>query len=741
MNKIVLKIGGMNCSACSSGLEKYLNKQEGIKEASVNLVLSNAFIEYDDNVKYDDLSKFIKEAGFECLGIYNPREENNNHKKNKHLLIIYSFLTLLTLYISMSHMVHLPVIPFLHMINYPINYSVCLFILTIFFLIYGFDIIKSGYKNLIHKTPNMDTLVSIGVLASFLYSTYGMIKVILGNYDYVENLYFESCTMVIFFIKLGRFIDTKSKEKTSEAIKELVTITPSKAIIKSQNKEIEVTIDEIKKGDILIAKEGTKIAVDGIIVKGESHLDEAFITGESIPVKKKVGDKVVAGSMNKDGYLEYQAQKIGKDSTISEIVRLVIEASNTKVHIAKLADKASGYFVPTIIFISLITLLFYLLLGYNFSDSINAFVTVLVVACPCALGLATPLAIVISSGLSAKGGILVKNSEILEKAKDVDTVIFDKTGTLTYGNLKISKILNYSNYSDEELLTNISSIEVKSSHPISSAFNEYVKEHKIDLINVYDFITLPGIGLKGKVNNQEIYLGNNKLFSKLEIDNKYMQDEKKLTNLGNSIVYVIENKQVIGLIGVKDIVRKSAKKIVAKLQKRKIDVMMLTGDNEVTAKIIADGIGIKRVIANVYPKDKVNVINKLINDKKTVMMVGDGINDAPSLATANIGVSVNSGTDIAANSSDVIIMNDNLEKIVDLITISYKTIRNIKQNLFWAFFYNVCMIPLAIGLLKPFSISLNPMIASFFMTISSLTVIFNSLRLKRIKLEKGEEYV
>ena len=732
MKKIILKIGGMSCSACSSGLEKYLNKQGGIVSASVNLVLGEALIEYEDNLTIETLEKFVKEAGFESLGIYDGKEEEKKDN-GKILLVIYGILALVVLYISMSHMVHLPVIPFLHMMNYPINYAVCLLVLTVPFLIYGRDIFKSGVKNILHKTPNMDTLVSVGVFASLIYSIFSTIMILLDNDTmvYIESLYFESCAIIIYFIKLGRYIDGKSKEKTKEALKELVQITPTKAVLKRDDKEVEVTIDEVKKNDILICKPGMKIAVDGTIVSGETHLDEAFITGESVPALKSINDKVIAGSINIDGYIEYKAEKIGKDSTISEIVRLVVEATNTKAPIQRLADKVSGYFVPAIIVIAILTFIFYLIFGNTFSTSITTFVTVLVVACPCALGLATPLAIVVSEGMCAKNGILVKNSETLENAHKIDTICFDKTGTLTYGNLKISKIFNYSKYKDSELIEKVASIESKTNHPISKAFETYIQEFNLKICEVDSFKNISGIGLEGLVNNKKIYVGNSKIFNKLKLKNTFEKDEKYLSNLGNSIVYVIEENNVIGLIGVKDVVRENAKETISKLKKLGKDIIMLTGDNEDAANIIANTIGIKNVVANVLPQDKTKVIKDLIKNGKNVMMVGDGINDAPSLATANIGVSVNGGTDIAADSSDVILMNDNLEKIISLISISKKTISNIKQNLFWAFFYNICMIPIAIGLLRNFNIVMNPMVAGFAMTISSLTVVFNALRLKK----------
>ena len=728
MNKVVLQIDGMSCSACSTGLEKYLNKQEGIIGASVNLVLRQALIEYDSSLTIDDLNRFLREAGFKSLGIYNGEEEKEEENHN-FSFIIFGVLACIVLYISMAHMIGLPEIPYLNMMDYPVYYSVSLFLLTIPFLIYGSDIFKSGIKNMWHHTPNMDTLVSLGVTASFLYSVFNMILILMGHVMYVENLYFESVVMIIFFIKLGRYIDVRSKEKTKESIKELVQITPNKALLKTKHGEKEVTIDEVKKGDILIAKPGMKIAVDGVIVKGKTHLDEAFITGESVPVKKGVDEKVIAGSINHDGVIEYQAEKIGKDSMISEIVRLVVEATNTKAPIARLADKVSGYFVPSILIIAIFTFMIHLLLGSPFHDSFNAFVTILVVACPCALGLATPLAIVVSEGICAKNGILVKTSETLENAHKVDTIVFDKTGTLTYGNLKVSKIFNYSDYQKDELIKIVASIESKSTHPIARAFTNEVQE----FYEVKEFKNLPGLGLTARLKNKEYFIGNHKILTKLKLKNQYIKDEEELSKLGNSIVYIVENNNIIGLIGVADIVRENAKKTILKLKKQKKDIIMLTGDNENTANMIANMIGIKKVVSNVLPQDKTKIVKQLIEEKRNVMMVGDGINDAPSLATANIGVSVNSGTDIAADSAGVILMQDNLEKIPALLDISKKIIRNIKQNLFWAFFYNICMIPLAIGILKPFGITMNPMVAGFAMTMSSLTVVFNALRLKTWK--------
>lgn len=735
MKKIILSIDGMTCSACSNRLEKYLLKQDGIINASVNLVMSNAFVEYDEtklNIK--NVEEFVKKAGFKSLGLYTDIKTKNNTKNNKVLFIIFLILSIILMYVSMGHMIGLPTFEFLNMHTHPISYAITLLIITIPFIFYGFDIIKSGFKNLIHKAPNMDTLVAIGVLSSLLYSLYNMYIIIKGNTSYVEHLYFESAAIVIFFIKLGRYIDGASKDKTKEAIQKLVQITPKDATIKVNGDEKKVTIDEINKGDIVISKPGERISVDGEIVIGKTHLDESFITGESKPVAKNIGDKVIAGSINYDGYIEYKAEKIGKESTISEIVKLVIEATNTKAPIAKIADTVSGYFVPTVIIIAFITFLVYLFLGLGFTSAINTFVTILVVACPCSLGLATPLAIVISEGVCATHGILVKKSETLENASKINTIVFDKTGTLTYGTLKIAEILNYSTLTNNEIVELAGSLESKSTHPISKAFKEYIEANNLKILDVEKFEDISGYGIVGTIDNNTILVGNSKLLNKYKVENKYIEQEELLATNGNSIVYIAKNNEILGIIGVNDIIRDNVKNIIEELNKNNIEVIMLTGDNNKTAKSIADTLGIKNVIANVTPNEKSNIIKKLKEEGKIVMMCGDGINDSPALALSDIGVSVNSGTDIARDSSDVILTKNDLTSIMNLINISKKTIRNIKQNLFWAFFYNSLMIPIAMGVLSGIGININPMIASLAMVLSSFTVILNALRLKRIKI-------
>ena len=723
IKKIVLKIDGMTCSACSNGLEKYLKRQEGIVDVNVNLILAIATITYE-NIKIKDIENYIKEAGFKSLGEFKTLDDNTTFKKEKNLLVFYGLLLIILMYITMSHMIGLP-----NLDNYPPIYSLTLILFSLVFLIYGFDIIKNGFKNLIHRIPNMDTLVTFSVVFSLIYSLYGVFKIFNGDLSYMHNLYFESACMVIYFIKLGRFIESISKDKTKDAIKSLVQITPKYAIIKKGEKEEKITIDEVNIDDILVCHPGEKIAVDGVLVRGKAHVDESFITGESKPVLKEKDSHVIAGSINYDGVIEYKAKKIGRDSTISEIVKMVVESTNSKTKIQRIADKVSGVFVPLIFIIAIITFLIHIVLGSGFSDSLNYFVTVLVVACPCALGLAVPLVIVISNGKCAKNGLFLKKAEVIENARHIDTLVFDKTGTLTYGKLKIFKSFNYSDISLEELLKIVSSLEANSTHPIATAFS------KNNLLKVTDFKNIAGMGLSSKIKNKEYYIGNLRLLEKLKIKDTHNLDYEELISQGCSILYVVSNKEIIGLIGVKDTIRPKIKTLLKKLNNLGINVIMLTGDNKKTAELIADELGIKKVIADMLPNKKADFIKALIKDNKKVLMVGDGINDAVALVNATIGVSISDGTDVAVDSSDVILMNNDLNNIVKLLEISKESFKIIKQNLFWAFFYNLIMIPIASGLLAPLGIVMNPMIASLAMTLSSLTVVFNSLRLKGGKNE------
>ena len=729
MKKIVLRIGGMTCSACSSGLEKYLSRQEGVSSASVNLVLSLATIEYE-NLSKKDLERFVKEAGFQSLGEFKGVEDLESKKEDKTKYIVLGILILIMMYLGMGEMLGLPTIPFLNM-DYPVLLSSVLLLITIVYLIFGFDILKSGFTNLIHRMPNMDTLVLFSVFFSLAYSLFGYVQIILGNLSYMHHLYFESAAMVLYFVKLGRYIESFSKDQTKSAIRKLVQITPSKAILKDGEKLTEVTIDEVSTGDTLVCRAGDKVAVDGTVTSGKTYVDESFITGESAPVLKTSGSKVIAGSICYDGYIEYSAEKIGKESTISEIVTMVVDATNMKSKVQKMADRISGYFVPIILAIAIVTFILSYLLGCSFSVSFTHFVTVLVVACPCALGLAVPLVVVVSNGLCAEKGLFLRNGEVLERAKTIDTIVLDKTGTLTQGKLRVYEFQNDSNLSDAEFLNVVANLESFSSHPIHTAFDVTKK------LDVSHFEELSGMGILAKINDDEYYLGNHKILTRLKLKNRYQTKEDNYSKAGCSIIYVVQNKKLIGIIGVKDTVREESKEAIHEFMHRGIDVVMLTGDHEGVANQIAKEVGIRHVISDVLPKEKASYIEKLKQDGKHVIMVGDGINDAPALVASSIGISINQGTDVAMDSADVILMNNNLSNIIDFIDISKQSYHIIWQNLFWAFFYNALMNPIAAGLLSPLGITMNPMVASIAMTISSLTVVMNSLRLRRWKNERN----
>ena len=717
----------MSCSACSNGLEKFLNKQNGVISASVNLVMASAVIEYDEVLlDQKQIEVFIKRAGFKSTGIFDINKANVKGQSLP-LLVFYGVLTVLLMYVSMGHMVGLPVFKFANPHENAVGYAITLIILTIPFLIYGTNIFIGGVKSVLILSPDMNALVTLGVFASFLYSIVQSVFIFLGNHAFAHALYFESVASVIFFVKLGRKIDDASKQKTRQAIKQLVQITPNNATVLREGKAVTVTIDEVIKGETVICKPGEKIAVDGVILSGSAHFDESFITGESNPTLKTTHDQVVAGSINYDGYIEYSAQKIGKESTVSEIVNMVVEASNTKLPIAKTADKISRVFVPCVAGLALITLIFQLLFGYGFTKAITAFVTVLVVACPCALGLATPLAVVVGEGLCATHGIVVKNGKTMEIADKSSVMIFDKTGTLTYGNLRIYKSFNYSNLSDEEVYKITASIEKLSSHPIATAF-------AVDTpYEVLGFTNLLGYGVSGEVNGQKYFAGNAKLLESLSVINPYIVDENSLALEGCSIVYLSDGKTVLALYGVKDTIKQGAKDLIANLKKQGVTPVMLSGDNPTVVRAVAQELEIEEFYGGILPKDKAKFVKDLKKQNKVVIMCGDGVNDSPALAYADIGVSVGNGTDVAIDSSDVVLLGDGLDKIVEFLRISKKTLKCIKQNLFWAFFYNTLMLPIAMGVLAFVGVVINPMLASIAMVISSLMVILNTLRLKFIK--------
>ena len=721
MKKKILNIEGMTCSACSNGLEKYLNKQEGIKEASVNLVMATASVEYDENIVQDsDLDRFVKEAGFKSLG---ERSKDGNGKYERLFLIQFALLVVLLMYISMGHMAHFPIPYVVDKMHNPIVYTVFVIVITLCFIFWGIDIIAKGFKNIFHRMPNMDSLVGVGVLVNFAYSMFNAIKVFQGGVHLVNNLYFESCAMIIFFVKLGRYIDKNNKAKAVESIKNLVTITPKNAVIKQKGKGKEkiVTINEIQKGDIVICKPGEKIAVDGKVVLGQSHTDESFITGESKPVSKTIGDTVLAGSINYDGYIEYVAENIGKDSSISHIVDLVVEATNTKAPIAKFADKISGIFVPLIFVIAILAFVLNIAITKDVNHALNALVSVLVVACPCALGLATPLAQVVALGSGTRRGIVIKTGEALEGINNIDTVIMDKTGTITKGELTIADL--YFLDAQKDNLKLLKSLETKSSHPLATS----VSKGENNPFKVTDFEEIPGRGIKGKIDGTTYYAGNSKMLESMGIINTLSNKEDEFSQNGESIIYFASDKQLLGIVGLRDVIKPGIKDTISSLKEHGKKVVMLSGDNETTAKIIANEVGIDMVYSNISPKGKLEKIREL-NTNQNVLMIGDGINDSPALKEATIGISVSNGTDISSDSADIMLMSEDMSKLLDVFKLGKKTMKIIKENLFWALGYNLLMVPLATGLLP---IALNPMIASLAMTLSSLTVVLNSLRLRK----------
>ena len=716
MKNIILNVGGMTCSGCSAGLEKYLNKQDGIFSASVNLVLATVKIEYDENLlDVNKLNKFIGEAGFTSYG----EEYNKNKRRPERLvLLIYTVLTILLMYISMGNMFKIKMPNIIDMHSNPIIYAVSLAVITFLYFIYGFDIIKSGIKNLVNKMPNMDSLIMIGVIVNYLYSLFNMILVFRGDMNGLHHLYFEASAMTILFVKIGRFIDKNNRIKATDAVRGLVSVTPKKAVKLVDGEEKTVTINEISKGDIIVCRPGEKIAVDGIVRKGRTNINEALITGESKPVHKEVGNEVIAGSINCNGYIEYEAVRIGRETNISNIVKMVVEATNSKTEIQKFVDKVSGIFVPAIFIIAVLASILNFVIIKDISIAVNVFVTVLVVACPCALGIATPLAMVVSIGKLSRNGIFIKSSESLEILNGIKNIVFDKTGTLTNGKFSVVD----KNISDENMQI-LQSIEFNSKHPIAQSICEFSDFNKIEVTN---FREIEGYGLQADIGNSTYYVGSLKFVKEQCINNIYGNDEEKFLSNGYTIVYLFNNDGVLGIVGLADTVKDGVKELIQELKNMNKNIYMLTGDNEAAAKIIANEIGIDNVESNLTPKQKLVYVSNMNDDTNSVMMVGDGINDSPSLKAAAIGVSVEGGSDVSADSSDIILMNSNIGIISLLLKVGKKTNRIIKQNLFWAVFYNCLMIVIATGLLP---IHINPMIASMAMMMSSLMVVFNSLRL------------
>lgn len=736
-----LKITGMTCAACSSSIEKAISRKKGIKSAMVNLSTERLTVEFDENIiLLDQIEEIILKLGY---GIDKSQSssylDKNIHTKKILIRFIISLIfTVPLLYISMGHMFSYEVIDFLNHEKNPLNFTIAQFILVIPVLIVGTPFFKKGLKSLINFKPNMDSLITIGTISAFLYSLYESIKVISGNHASAMNLYYESSATILTLITLGKYLEEVTKGKTSNAIKKLIGLSPKTALVERDGVEVEIKIEDVKVGDILIVKSGEKFPVDGEIIYGSCLVDESMITGESIPISKKINDKVIGASINKNGFVKYVSTKIGEDTMLSQIIKLVEEAQNSKSKIAKLADKVSYYFVPTIIFIAIVSFLFWIFYKRDFEFAFTIFVSVLVIACPCALGLATPTSIMVSTGLGAENGILIKSGEALEIAHRTNVVVLDKTGTITEGKPKVTDLLiNSDVFNDEkEFLSYAVSIEKGSEHPLGEAILEYGIEKKVDIFEIEDFKNIEGMGVSASVNFKRILLGNKKLLDENNINiGEFKNVSDILANSGKTPMYMVVDNKFGGIIAVADTVKENSKKAIEKLKSMGIKVLMLTGDNKKTALSIGKEVGIEEVIAEVLPKDKSLEVSKLKDIGYKVCMVGDGINDAPALMNAHIGIAIGSGTDIAIESASVILMKNDLFDIPKFFKLSKNTIRNIKQNLFWAFLYNVIGIPFAMGVFYLFGGSLlNPMIAALAMSFSSVSVILNAIRLKFIKI-------
>ncbi|MGP1617813.1 heavy metal translocating P-type ATPase [Peptostreptococcus stomatis] len=746
LEKIDFSVLGMSCAACSKSAERSLKKTEGVSSAVVNIATEKASVEYDPKVcNIDNLRAAVEKAGFTMeLEDHINREDDTTSFKRFLVAIVFASL-LFT--ISMGPMVGISLPAIISPHHNPLNYAIIQAILAIVVMVAGKKFYIKGFKALYQLGPNMDSLVAVSTSASFIYSIISTFKIayepgfadnILASGHHLP-LYYESCAMIIALIMLGKYLEGRSKSKTSEAIKSLLELQAKIAIIEVDGQEKEVEIDKVRVGDIVIVKPGQKIPVDGSVIFGSTSIDESMLTGESIPVEKTVGDPVTGASVNKNGYIKFKVEKVGKDTTLSQIIRLVEEAQNRKAPIANLADLISGYFVPTVIGIALVSGLAWLFIGgTSFQFAFTIFISVLVIACPCALGLATPTAIMVGTGKGAENGILIKGGDSLESAHKISTVAFDKTGTITEGRPRVTGVKNLSKSLDEDqLMSFAASIESNSEHPLADAIVDYSKEKGVEIYPVEDFVSITGKGVEALINGKRISLGNLKLMNDYR-DNNDMDRLKAIVDQyaqeGNTPMLLAVDGQVQALIAVADTIKKDSAMAVEKLHQMGIKVAMITGDNEKTALAIAKQVGIDIVRADVLPSEKSKVIKDLQDQGEFVAMVGDGINDAPALALADVGIAIGSGTDVAIESADIVLMKNSLMDVPNSIKLSKETIRNIKENLGWAFGYNIIGIPFAAGLIYLFGGPLlNPMIAAAAMSLSSVSVVSNALRLRKFR--------
>ena len=735
-------VTGMSCAACANAVEKVLNKNTNIS-ASVNIATEKLNIEYDEKkYDFDKIREIVESAGYglvedmtedKKLELY---QEKITSLKNRLILAVVFAVPLL--YISMGHMLGVVLPDFLNPKVNPLSFALAQLALTLPIIYAGRDFFSHGFKNLSRKSPTMDSLIAIGATSAVLYGIYATFRIVTVDPEAHMDLYYESAGTIITLILFGKLLEAKTKGQTSSAIKKLIGLQPKKAKIIENGAEKEVLIEKLKVGDIVIVKPGEKIAVDGRIVEGATSVDESMLTGESLPVSKKVGDKVVGGSINKNGSIRFEATEIGKNTVLSQIIKLVEEAQGSKAPISRMADIVSAYFVPIVIGIAIITGIAWFLSGSGLVTALSFFIAVLVIACPCALGLATPTSIMVGTGKGAENGILIKSGEALETAHKIKTVVFDKTGTITKGKPVLTDLIAYGNYNENELLKIAASVENDSEHPLAEAIVNEAKEKDIELKPYEKFRAMPGYGIRAKFEGKEVQIGNRKLMENRKIDVKISQkDYDILSNEGKTPMYISIDNELAGLVAVADVIKETSKEAIEKLKKMGIKTIMLTGDNEKTAKFIAKQVGIDDVISEVLPYQKSQKVKELQEKDEFVAMVGDGINDSPALAQANVGIAIGNGTDVAIESADIVLIRNDLRDVAGAIALSKATITNIKENLFWAFFYNVLGIPFAAGIFYAFfnGPKLDPMIAAFAMSFSSVSVLGNALRLKFFKVK------
>ncbi len=746
LNKETIKVGGMTCAACTQRVEKAIAKLEGISTVSVNLATENATFEYDPQViRLSAVKECIEKTGYKALDKNSVDEDRLRKQKEIKTLwtkfIIAVVFGLPLLYFAMAPMVSwwpFPIPKALNPMMFPLRYAVLQMTLVVPIIIAGYRFYTVGFKALLQRSPNMDSLVAIGTTAAIIFSIYNTYRIAAGHFMAVESLYYETAGVIIALILLGKSLEAVSKGKTSEAIKKLMGLAPKTATVINEGKETQLPIEDVEIGDLILVRPGEKIPVDGIVLEGITSIDEAMLTGESMPVDKKAGDKVFAASINKNGMIKFKATKVGADTALAQIIKLVEDAQGSKAPIAKMADIVSGYFVPVVCGLALLAFLAWFLTGQSLAFSLTIFISVIVIACPCALGLATPTAIMVGTGKGAENGILIKGGEALETAHKINTIVFDKTGTITEGKPEVTDIIPAEGIDPERLLQIAASGEKGSEHPLGEAIVRKAEKDRMPFLTVESFEAIPGHGIQVTIERSDIYIGNKKLMDQRGISLEGLKETSdRLAGEGKTPMYVAMDGSLAGIIAVADVVKESSAKAIRKLQTMGIEVAMITGDNRRTAEAIAKQVGIDRILAEVLPQDKSNEVKKLQAEGKKVCMVGDGINDAPALVQADIGIAIGSGTDVAMESADIVLMKSDLMDVTTAIRLSKSTIRNIKQNLFWAFGYNVAGIPIAAGLLHLFGGPLlNPIFAAAAMAFSSVSVVSNALRLKGFKASK-----